>query len=150
MWFVKYRETIGVVKEMELTEYQKGFLSAFLDERGGIFLTYYDGRKKGKGIYYPTINIILKSSSISFLGKVRDMLGVRKSFNKRRGQYTLILGELESEELLRQITLVRQEARRLVALKMIDIKKKWVAGTCDKVLPEYKDEVDKLVEEFYK
>ena len=135
---------------MELTNYQKGFLSAFLDERGGIFLAYHGGRKKGKGIYYPTINIMLKSSSISLLGKVRDMLGIGKSFNKRRGQYVLILGELESEELLRQVDLIRREYRRLVALEIIDIKKTWVAGRCDKVLPEYKSEVDRLVEEFYK
>jgi hypothetical protein len=134
---------------MKLTEYQKGFIEALLDERGHIFLAYHDGRKNGRGIYYPTINIMLKSSSMWILEKARDMLGIRKGFNRRKNLYTLTLGELESEELLRQITLIKREQRRLVALEMIDIKKKWIAGSCDKVLPEYKSEVDRLVKSFY-
>jgi hypothetical protein len=134
---------------MKLTEYQKGFVEALLDERGHIFLAYHDGRKNGREIYYPTINIMLKSNSMWVLEKARNMLDVRKGFNRRGKLYTLTLGELESEELLKQITLIKREQRRLVALELIDIKKKWIVGSCDKVLPEYKSEVDRLVKNFH-
>ena len=135
---------------MELTEYQKGFLSAFMDIGGHIFLEYFEGRKKGKDKYYPIVNVILKSSSMWVLEKARNMLNIRKDFNRRKKQYTLTLGASESEHLLKQITLIKREQQRLVALEIYETEKKWGIGFQDEVLPEHRDEVDKLVEEFYK
>lgn len=138
-----------MVIKMKLTEYQKGFIEALLDERGHIFLAYHDGRKNGREIYYPTINIMLKSSSMWVLEKARNMLGVRKGFNKRKGMHTLTLGALESEDLLRQITLVKREHRRLVALEIIEIEKKWGIGFQDEITSEHSDEIERLLRKFY-
>ena len=134
---------------MKLTEYQKGYLDALLDARGHIYIDYFCGRKKGRDKYYPVINILFKVSSMWVLEKVRDILGIRKSFNIRGSQYALILGALESEELLKQVTLIKGEHRRLVALEIIEIEKKWGINFQDEVKSEHRDEIDNLLRKFY-
>lgn len=134
---------------MKLTEYQKGYLEALLDARGYIFMTYFEGPKKGRDKYYPAVNIMLKSSSIQVLEKASNILGIRKGFNRRRGLYVLALGTLESEDLLKQITLIRKEHRRLVALEIIEIEKKWNVSFQDEVIPEHNGEIERLLRKFY-
>jgi len=134
---------------MKLSEYQKGFLSALLDERGHIFIDYFEGTKKGRDKYYPVVNIELKSNSMWTLEKVRYMLSIRKSFNRRKQLYTLTLGVLESENLLKQITLIKREHRRLVALEIFKIEKKWGIGFQDEIIPEHRDEIERLLRKFY-
>lgn len=134
---------------MKLTEYQRGFLEALVDIRGRIFIEYTGNREKEKDRYYPIVNVILKSSSMWLLEKARDMLGIRKGFNKKKDMHTLTLGALESEDLLRQITLVKREHRRLVALEIIEIEKKWGVGFQDEITSEHSDEIERLLRKFY-
>ena len=134
---------------MKLTEYQKGYLEALLDTRGYIFMTYFEGPKKGRDKYYPAVNIMFKSSLMQVLEKAGNILGIRKGFNRRGQLYTLTLGVLESENLLKQITLIKREHRRLVALEIFKTEKKWDIGFQDEVKSEHRDEIDGLLRKFY-
>lgn len=132
----------------KLNSYEKGFISAFIDTDGSICLDNVNTRKT------PRIAVYFNNNSIELLERVRDMIGIEKSFKLKKGSrnYALVYYRAQAVELLKQVKLIVKEHRREVAIELGD----YIASLGGRSInqyskpPDYDDKIRLMVESFYK
>jgi len=126
-----------------LSDYEKGFIEASIDTDGSIGLS-----KKQQGII--VIELSFSNNSLEYLDKIKQMLNTTNKSVLKKGtkNYTVKVGVTTMKWLFPQIKLVVKENKRIVALKMMDIKNTYHSKGI-KNPDEYRKKMYALMKDFY-
>jgi len=110
-----------MVYKKKLNEYEKGFLSCFLDTDGYISLSKVKRKKykTGKG-WHPSYMMGFCNNNIDLLKKIENIIGYEGRYVKKKGSsnWSLRYGKREIiRGILDQIKLIVKEKRRILLLE---------------------------------
>jgi hypothetical protein len=99
----------------ELNEWERGFISAFVDTDGGIYLSRRKGRESG---YLK--RLVFFNNSKDLLDRVQEILGTTKNYQVKNGNgYELRYYGGDMKWILPQLKLVLKEHRRLTMIEFL-------------------------------
>ncbi len=116
----------------ELNEWEKGFISAFLDTDGGLYLIK---RRDRESSYY--CRMIFFNNCKELLDKVQNILGLEKNYQIKNGNsYELRYYGKDMRWILPQLELVLKEHKRLTIIDFLDHLNKGSNQFSDKEIKE--------------
>ena len=145
MYFVTRRFKIGGKYLKKLNDYEKGFIEAFLDTDGGIYLAKGKHIKQGVVVTFFNNNRKLLEKVVKILD-LKDPVFVEKK-NKNISYELRIRQVAIVKPLLEQITLVIKEKRRKIALELLLFGNQ--ALNVHKRTIQYKETIQRLIDLFY-
>lgn len=135
---------------MKLSQYEKGFVEAFIDTDGSIYLSKVK-RIRGKG-YTPKIALDFSNNSIKILEKIKEILNQehrKLTLKKGSKNYKISFRHGIIRKLFPQIRLVIKEDKRKKSLEILKHLENAAIGGRGKINTlEYQEKMDKLVEDF--
>jgi len=130
-----------------LSNYERGFIAACIDTDGYITLS----KRSGTGCSR-IVGVGFANNSILFLNRIQYILGTNKKLINKKGtnNYKFRLSPSESYDLLKQISLIIKEHRRIIAIELYELGRS--AFGMNKHSPRLEEHVKKtetLIKKFY-